>query len=296
MRVRCRVGARGWVRGGVRRRAFPPSSAPKWPLERRNARRRVSRVAHAHGVLPEVQFVVPHVGVDGEDDALEVGDVAGGAASWRRSTKVALSWTRSELILEEGALADQRFVLGVRLDGRLGVRQEVLELVQHLASGGGEWDRRGAWERKGDEGGREREDVSADAEPRAGGTATGTRVGRGETAARGDAPVTTPRADASAGVAMEGTSRGRTRRGMTRRRRTRRPSGTPLCVDGTPRRVRDARQSGEGWSRAPRRARGDRSRGSRARASRRGRASARRRRRRRVRWRRSDTSIASLYT
>ena len=67
----------------------------------------------------------------------------------RRSTKVALSWTRSEPILEEGALADQRFVLGVRLDGRLGVRQEVLELVQHLASGGGEWDRRGAWERKG---------------------------------------------------------------------------------------------------------------------------------------------------
>ena len=91
-----------------------------------------------------------------------------------------------ELILEEGALADQRFVLGVRLDGRLGVRQEVLELVQHLASGGGEWDRRGAWERKGDEGGREREDVSADAlNPERGGRRRG-REGRagGDSGAR----------------------------------------------------------------------------------------------------------------
>ena len=97
----------------------------------------LARDAHAHGVLPEVQFVVPHVGVDGEDDALEVGDVAGGDAGPEAIDEGGVELDALELILEEGALADQRFVLGVRLDGRLGVRQEVLELVQHLASGGG---------------------------------------------------------------------------------------------------------------------------------------------------------------
>ena len=50
-----------------------------------------------------------------------------------------------ELVLEEGPLAQERFVLRVGLDGCLGVREEVLELLEDLAGGrgrrgGGAWD------------------------------------------------------------------------------------------------------------------------------------------------------------
>lgn len=40
------------------------------------------------------------------------------------------------LVLEERSLPHQRLVLRVCLDGSLGVRQQVLELLQHLAGGG----------------------------------------------------------------------------------------------------------------------------------------------------------------
>jgi len=49
------------------------------------------------------------------------------------------------LVLEEGPLAEQGFVARVRLDGGLGVGEEVLELLEDLAGGrgrrgGGAWD------------------------------------------------------------------------------------------------------------------------------------------------------------
>jgi len=48
------------------------------------------------------------------------------------------------LVLEEGPLAEQGFVRRVRLDGGLGVGEEVLELLEDLAGGRGRAGGRGA--------------------------------------------------------------------------------------------------------------------------------------------------------
>jgi hypothetical protein len=105
----------------------------------------LARDPHSHGVLPKVNLVVEEVFIDDEYQSLQVSRRCI-LNLWRESVEVgAVGLHALELVLEEGSLAQQRFVLRVGLDGCLGVREEVLELLEDLAGGrgrrgGGAWD------------------------------------------------------------------------------------------------------------------------------------------------------------